>query len=100
MRFNWKNFLFRHYLKFSFSPDFSGQKSIRDQERILKGIIRALSGTEIGRDLKLSEIRSYADFSNKIPVTEYEFYEGYIEKIKRGEKNVMTRKPVRWFAKS
>lgn len=99
-KFDWKNFVFRIYLKQFFPPDFTAEKSIRHQQRILKKILRQLSNTELGKDLKFAKIKSYNDFRNRVPVTQYEFYESYIEKIKNGQQKVMTNKRVKWFAKT
>jgi hypothetical protein len=100
MSFNWKNFLFRIYLKIFFPPVFTASKSLYHQRNILKKVLRQLSLTHMGSDLKLSEIKSYKQFRSKIAVTEYGFYEPYIERIKAGEVKVMTAKPVKWFAKT
>jgi hypothetical protein len=100
MSFNWKNFVFRLYLKNFFSPDFTAEKSIRHQRKTFNRILRQVSRTALGKDLALKEIKSYSDFRNKVPVTQYDFYEPYVEKIKSGEHRVMTDKPVRWFAKT
>ena len=78
MEFDWKNFLFRIYLKLAFPPDFTAEKSIHHQQKILKKILRQLSSTELGKDLKFAEVKSYSDFRNTVPVTQYEFYENYI----------------------
>ena len=100
MTFDWKNFLFRFYLKLAFPPDFTAKKSIQHQQKILRKILRQLSSTELGRDLKISDIKSYKDFISIVPVTQYDFYERYIEKIKSGQQKVMTDQPVKWFAKT
>jgi len=100
MRFDWKNFVFRIYLKLTFPPDFTRDKSLLHQQKILKRILRQLSNTELGRDLRFAEIKSYKDFQTNAPVTQYDFYESYVEKIKAGQKKIMTDKPVRWFAKT
>ncbi len=100
MHFDWKNFLFRIYLKLAFPPEFTAEKSIRHQAKVLKKILRQLSSTELGKDLRFAEIKSYNDFKNRVPVTQYEFYENYIERIKSGQQKVMTDKPVQWFAKT
>ena len=100
MRFDWKNFLFRIYLNLTFPPDFTREKSLRHQQKIFKKILKQLSKTELGNDLHFEEIKSYKDFQKNIPVTQYDFYESYIEKIKAGQQNVMTNKPVKWFAKT
>lgn len=100
MAFDWKNFLFRIYLKIAFPPDFTKEKSLHHQQKIFKKILRQLSSTELGKDLRLGEINSYSNFKNKVPVTQYDFYEHFIEKIKSGKQDVMTNKPVKWFAKT
>ncbi len=100
MNLNWKNFLFRIYLKLAYSPDFTAEKSIRHQQKIFRKILRQLSSTELGIGFRLFEINYYKSFKERIPVSQYEFYEPYIEKIKAGRQNVMTDKPVKWFAKT
>ncbi len=100
MTFDWKNFIFRIYLKLAFPPDFTAKKSIHHQQKILKKILSQLSSTELGRDLKFNKVKSYKDFRMSVPVTQYEFYETYIEKIKSGQQKVMTDKRVKWFAKT
>ncbi|MES2619975.1 MAG: GH3 auxin-responsive promoter family protein [Bacteroidota bacterium] len=100
MAFDWKNFLFRIYLKIAFPPDFTREKSIHHQQKIFGKILRQLSSTELGKDLCFDEIKAYRDFKNNVPVTQYDFYERYIEKIKSGKQYVMTDKPVKWFAKT
>ncbi len=100
MRFDWKNFLLRIYFKVFFSPDFTQEKSLLHQQKTLNKILRQLSATELGKDLKFAEIASYSNFKKIVPVTHYDFYEGYIEKIKSGQQKVMTGRPVKWFAKT
>ena len=94
-----KNTVFRFYLKHFFSPHFSAAKSLTDQQSVFKKLMDKLSSTEIGRDLKLGEIKRYEDFS-AVPVTQYSFYEPYIEKIKAGKQKVMTADKVLYFGKT
>lgn len=97
---NIKNFLFRQYLRRVYSPNFTAAKSIRHQQQLFHSIISRLANTQLGRDLKFGSIQSYSQFRTSVPVTQYDFYEPYIEQIKAGAQNVMTDKPVRWFAKT
>jgi len=94
-----KNRVFRFYLKHFFSPEFSAAQSIAEQRKVFAKLISELSATEIGKDLKLNEVKTYADFE-RIPVTQYSFYEPYIEKIKAGKSKVMTTGKVRYFGKT
>ena len=100
MLFDWKNFIFRIYLRLAFPPDFTRKKSLRHQQKILKKILKQLSKTELGSSLRFVEINSYKDFQNKVPITQYDFYEAYIEKINAGQQKIMTDKAVKWFAKT
>ena len=94
-----KNKAFRFYLKHFFSPRFSASQSLAEQQKVFTKLIEELAGTEIGKDLKLNEVKTYADFT-RVPVTQYSFYEPYIEKIKAGRDKVMTTGKVRYFGKT
>ena len=94
-----KNIVFRAYLKHFFSPHFSASKSLTDQQAVFETLMTKLSSTQIGRDLKLDEVKSYKHFGS-VPVTQYSFYEPYIEKIKAGQQKVMTADKVRYFGKT
>ncbi len=96
---NLKNRVFRFYLKNFFPPEFSAAQSIAEQKKVFTKLISELSTTEIGRDLQLREVKSYQDFE-RIPVTQYSFYEPYIEKIKAGKSKVMTTGEVKYFGKT
>jgi len=94
-----KNKAFRFYLRHFFSPQFSAHQSIAEQQKIFAKLISELSGTVLGKDLKLSEVKAYADFE-QLPVTQYSFYDTYIEKIKAGQSKVMTTGKVLYFGKT
>ncbi|MBL0309754.1 MAG: GH3 auxin-responsive promoter family protein [Bacteroidetes bacterium] len=96
----WRNIAFRFYLKHFFSPEFTAEKSLRDQQQILNQLCRELSPTQLGAKLGLGHISTYEEFRNKIPVTQYDFYEPYIARIMAGEKSVMSSGVVKWLAKT
>ena len=100
MALNLKNILFRFYLKQFFPPDFSASSSLNSQKKIFKKILLRLRNTQLGRDFKLGTFKVYDDFSNSVPVTRYDFYDNYIEKIRAGEQNVMTPDSVLYFGKT
>lgn len=94
-----KNTVFRFYLKYGFPPDFSAEASINQQEQTFRKVIADVAPTQLGRDLKLEQINTQAEFQH-LPVTHYDFYEPYIEKIKAGEQEVMTSGEVLYFGKT
>ncbi len=70
------------------------------QERTFGRLIRAGRNTEWGRSHGYRSIRSVADFGAQVPVSDYETFFPYIERVMRGEQNVIWNSPIRWFSKS
>ena len=56
--------------------------------------------TEFGRLLHFSSIQSLADYKKYVPIQEYEELKPFIERMMKGEENVLWNTPVEWFAKS
>ncbi|MCK9254168.1 MAG: GH3 auxin-responsive promoter family protein [Bacteroidales bacterium] len=70
------------------------------QENVLKSLLENGVFTEIGKKHNLNEIKSGIDFSNKMPLHDYESLKSYIEKIMHGEENVLWPGKIKWFSKS
>ena len=64
------------------------------QQRILGSLLNANAGSAYGRAHGFGEIRSYAEFRERVPVADYEDLEPWIARIMRGEAGVLTREPV------
>jgi hypothetical protein len=56
--------------------------------------------TEFGRQFGFSKIQSLADYKRAIPVQEYDDLKPFIDRMLKGEENVLWNTPVFWFAKS
>jgi len=70
------------------------------QNELLLKLIEKAKNTEIGKKYDFENIRSYQDFTQKVPVTTYEENEPYIERSRRGENNILWPTPIKWFAQS
>ena len=70
------------------------------QAKILKELIKKAKSTKFGRDHNFSNIISYQDFCNSVPVRDYEQLYGYIEKVKEGGENVLWPGKPKYFAKT
>jgi hypothetical protein len=79
-------------------------RALRDvegvQERALMAIVQRASRTEIGRKLGLASIRNYDGFLKSVPVGDYDSFSPYIERMRRGEKNLLVPERVRYFGNS
>lgn len=73
---------------------------IEVQEELLFNLLQKAKNTEIGREHDFSSIKTYREFSQRVPVSTYEEYHEKIERARRGESNIFWPTPIKWFAKS
>lgn len=52
-------------------------------------LIRTAEKTQLGKEFNFPEIRTVKDFQEQVPVFDYEKLKPYIEKIKKGERDVL-----------
>lgn len=72
----------------------------RVQERVLLELISNAKDTELGKLYNFAEVKNYEQFARETPLTTYEDFEPYVERARRGERNVFWHTPIKWFAKS
>ena len=70
------------------------------QNDVLSNLVDKAKNTIIGRDFGFSSIKSYEDFSKKVPVFSYENFSDKIELARKGENNIFWPTKIKWFAKS
>jgi len=73
---------------------------ITTQHVVWQDLLAAGQYTEFGRLHNFSQIQSLADYKKNVPIQEYEDLKPYIERMMKGEENVLWNTPVQWFAKS
>ena len=78
----------------------AAQNPMEQNEALLKKILKANKNTEFGRMHNFGEIRSIEDFRKNVPMSGYEDYAGMIERMKNGEKNVLTASPLLGFSRT
>ncbi len=67
------------------------------QIKFLLRLLKKNKNTQFGKKHAFSSIVSEKDFRNNVPVVEYTDLEPYIDKIKMGHPNILTRDPVFMF---
>lgn len=70
------------------------------QRNVLKRLLNTASGTEWGIRHSYSNIANYEQFANSVAVQDYESLKGYIDRMRRGEKDVLWKGRCKWYAKS
>ena len=72
----------------------------RSQEQTLDAFIKKNKDTFWGKKYQYNQLRDYEQFKNHVPVSTYEEIFPYIERMMKGEKNVLWHDEIRCFAKS
>jgi len=70
------------------------------QDELFKKLIGFAQVTEFGRKYDFASLHSYQQFKERVPVHTYEKLFPYIERLMRGEQNVLWPTDIRWFSKS
>lgn len=74
--------------------------AIKDQERWLLDMVRTAEKTLFGRTYQFQNIHSIEDFQKQVPVRDYEQLRPYIDKIKRGQANILWTGTPEYMAKT
>lgn len=69
------------------------------QETFVK-LIKKASDTEFGKTYDFSSIKSITDFQKRVPIRTYEDIKPLIDRVRKGENNILWPGEIRWFAKS
>lgn len=83
----------RHVRKWAAQP-------IESQDAVLQGLIEKGSDTQFGKEHGFGEIRDYKDFKARVPVRDYEQIKPYIDRILKGERDVLWPGRPEYFAKT
>jgi hypothetical protein len=70
------------------------------QDELFRRLIQTARSTEFGIQYNFSSISSYEQFRERIPVHTYEQMFPYIERLMRGEQNILWPSEIKWFSKS
>ncbi len=60
------------------------------QEQFLLSLLKAYQETEFGRKHNFKEIKTVEQFRERLPILPYSSYEPYLERIAKGEQNILT----------
>src|SRR4051812_12058065 len=70
------------------------------QNELLKKLVESAKDTEWGKKHSYRSITTPEEYSKKIPLQDYDSMKPYIERIRRGEQNILWNTEIKWFAKS
>ncbi|MCC8409510.1 GH3 auxin-responsive promoter family protein [Mucilaginibacter sp. UR6-1] len=70
------------------------------QEEWFENLIMGAENTEWGKKHHYKSIENLNDYRERVPIQTYDSLKPYIERMLKGEQNVLWQSEVRWFAKS
>jgi hypothetical protein len=70
------------------------------QNEWLFRLINSAKDTEFGQRFGFGDIDSLETFQERVPLQDYESLKPSIERIRRGEQNILWNSEIKWFAKS
>ena len=76
------------------------QNAVEVQRRQFQYLVSNGAATEYGKKYGMDAAMSESEYRRNVPIVDYEMLSGYIERMRRGESNVLWSGTSRWFAKS
>lgn len=73
---------------------------IETQQEQFVNLIDRAKFTEFGLKYSFSSIKTVKDFQERVPVVTYEEHYPWLERVLKGEKNVIWPSEIQWFSKS
>ena len=70
------------------------------QREVLQSLITDAQYTAFGKQYNFAKMFTVKEFKERVPLSCYEQMSPYIERMMKGEENVLWNTPVSWFAKS
>jgi hypothetical protein len=70
------------------------------QQEWLRKLLASAKDTEWGRKYGYSSVATAGQFRGRVPLQDYETLKPSIERVRRGEQNLLWNSEIRWFAKS
>jgi hypothetical protein len=73
---------------------------IATQEKVFQNLIACAGFTQFGKDHHFAKIRTFDDFAKQVPIRDYEALRPYVDRVVKGEANILWQgKPI-YFAKT
>lgn len=75
-------------------------KPVETQQKVFEELILLAKNTQFGKEHNFNEIKSFQDFANQVPIRDYEELKPYVDKVVKGESDVLWQGKPLYFAKT
>lgn len=70
------------------------------QNELFAQLLKTAEKTEFGKEFGFKDIQSTREFKQQVPISTYEDIYPYIDKMLKGQQNILWPSDIKWFAKS
>jgi hypothetical protein len=73
---------------------------VETQQKVFQELIAQAQNTAFGKDHNFAQIKNFEDFAKQVPIRDYEELKPYVDRMVKGEENILWKgKPI-YFAKT
>lgn len=76
------------------------KNAVEDQQQLLLSLVKTAEKTLFGRERNFEDIKTVQDYQSRVQITDYEDLKSYIEKVKKGQRNILWTETPEYFAKT
>lgn len=70
------------------------------QQQVLENLLETSKNTEWGQQWGYKDLKNIYDYQQRVPINTYEGLKPYVDRMMRGEQNILWPTKIEWFAKS
>ena len=75
-------------------------KPVITQQKVFLDLIAQAKATQFGKDHDFAGIKTFEDFAQKVPIRDYEALRPYVDRVVKGEENILWKGKPLYFAKT
>ncbi|MET0760374.1 MAG: GH3 auxin-responsive promoter family protein [Flavobacterium sp.] len=73
---------------------------VETQRKVFLDLIRQAKKTQFGTDHHFDRIKTFGDFAKNVPIRDYEALKPYVDKVVKGQENILWKGKPLYFAKT
>ncbi|WP_300564750.1 GH3 auxin-responsive promoter family protein [Flavobacterium sp.] len=76
------------------------QNPIETQQKVFQDLIHQAENTQFGKDHHFSQIKTFEDFAQHVPIRDYEELKPYVDQVVKGAEDILWKGKPLYFAKT
>ena len=73
---------------------------VETQQKVFNDLIRQAKETQFGKDHHFNAIKTFEDFAKQVPIRDYEDLKPYVDRVVKGEEDILWKGKPLYFAKT